>query len=92
MTIENDPEMHRCGKCGAPMANPEWCGRCASQRQLWLGLLFFIAGPLVGFGTCLLGVGSSGGTSLMELGLILLVLGPIVGFVLFIMSLISARK
>ncbi|MFM9871912.1 MAG: hypothetical protein ACKVQS_00440 [Fimbriimonadaceae bacterium] len=97
MNFDHDPDMRRCGKCGAQMRTPDWCGSCASKRQLWLALLFFIAGPAVGFGTCVLGIGTGSannqaGTVLIWLGLILLVLGPMVGFVMFILSLVSSRK
>ena len=70
-----------CPKCGSPTPNG-WCRSCARKRQSWIALLLFLILPALGFGSCLLAIGS--GTtptagSISMIGGAICVLSPFVG-------------
>lgn len=80
--IEN--EGHRCRKCGRAVSETGWCAHCSRWRQVMLGFLIAILGPVLAFGACV----SVGDYWII---MALLIGGPAVGFGLIVWGLVRQK-
>lgn len=80
-----------CPKCDCPLQNG-WCRECADRRRPKLLALLFVILPLIGFGTCCIGVLASFDNppsslaSLSLVGPLIIAISVVIGIIHFIMT------
>jgi len=81
-----------CPKCRRPLDNDGWCIDCSRRRKVLTTIALIVVGPILGFGSCLAGIGSTSLNLLIPIGLALMILSPIAGIIYAIVAAIRANN
>lgn len=86
------PRGEPCPKCKRPLDRDGWCQDCSRRRKVLITIALIALGPILGFGSCVVGIGSTDLTFLIVVGLALMILSPIAGIIYAIVAAIQANK
>lgn len=86
------PNGEPCPKCKRPLDRDGWCQDCSRRRKVLITIALIVLGPILGFGSCVVGIGSTDLTFLIVVGLALMILSPIAGVIYAIVAAIQANK
>lgn len=81
-----------CPKCRRPLDSDGWCPDCSRRRKVLTTIALIVLGPILGFGSCLVGLGGPGSEFFIVIGLALIILCPIVGIIYAIVATIRAYR
>lgn len=75
-----------------PLEGDGWCSNCSKRRKVVTTLMLLVGMPVMGFGSCLIGLSSEPLMVLAPVGILLLLLGPIAGLIYLFLALFVLRK
>lgn len=81
-----------CPKCKRPLDSDGWCPDCSRRRKTITVLLLVFLGPILGFGSCILGISSTDLSVLIVVGVALMIVAPIAGIIYAIVAAVQAGK
>lgn len=87
-----NPRGEPCPKCRRPLDGDSWCQDCSRRRKVLITMALIVLGPILGFGSCLVGIGSDYFSFLIVVGLALMILSPIAGIIYAIVAAIRANN